>query len=372
MGKWQGHKGTPEYTAWQNMLTRSRNPNRQESYVAKGISADPAWHVFTNFLADMGPRPSSLHSLERKDNSLGYNKANCKWALRLEQNRNRDYNVKPEYKGRTYLSLTELAEHVGVGYNTLRSRLRYGWSIEAAIEKPARKIVAKGLGPQYTRRTLGMTTEAPTNERIIEQYLADQAKVRAIKAKAEELIAPIEQFQANREAYLLKQSDPAIVDFMTNLYLNGRDGKASAEAKKKDLGLKQGEIEKWLLTMLDKLKSKGIKTEFGTVYPTRKEAVSVEDWDAFLEAEILTPAAVGVCAELDMLGMDGTPLPGMMDKIISVFRSAAHLEFINKGVNKTSVLERMGDKNEKDDSRPNPAPAGVKYTAMRTVGVRKS
>ena len=212
----------------------------------------------------------------------------------------------------------------------------------------------------------------PTNTQIIEQYLSDREKIRRIRKAADEAVAAVEQFQSNRETYLLQQDDPTIVDFITDLFLNGRDGKAASEAKKKDIGLKQAEIEKWLLKMLDKLKSKGIKTEFGTVYPTRKEGVSVADWDAFLEAEILNPAGRRLCEELEFIGMDGLPQPAKLELIVSAIRTAAHLEFINKGVNKTSVLERMGEKDEKTASRPNPPPAGVNYTAIRTVGVRKS
>jgi hydroxymethylpyrimidine pyrophosphatase-like HAD family hydrolase len=208
----------------------------------------------------------------------------------------------------------------------------------------------------------------PTNQQIIDQYLIDREKIKRIKAKAAEAIASLEAFQSNREAYLLKQEDPTLVEFLTDLYINGRDGKAAAEAKKKDIGLKQSEIEAWLLKMLDKLKSKGIKTEFGTVYPTRKEGVSVEDWDAFLDAEILTPIALELQKAATTTDFDMEDV----GSIVHMIRSAAHLEFINKGVNKTSVLERMGEKDEKNDSRPNPPPAGVKYSAIRTVGVRKS
>jgi len=212
---------------------------------------------------------------------------------------------------------------------------------------------------------------APTNQQIIDQYLLDREKIKRIKAKAAEAIASLEAFQSNREAYLLKQEDPTLVEFLTDLYINGRDGKAAAEAKKKDIGLKQNEIEAWLLKMLDKLKSKGIKTEFGTVYPTRKEGVSVEDWDAFLEAEILRPAAEEIIEAIGKLNHPGEDIFDVED-VVAILRSAAHLEFINKGVNKTAVLERMGEKDEKNDSRPKPPPAGVKYSAIRTVGVRKS
>jgi len=45
------------------------------------------WLEFTAFLNDMGPAPEGM-SLDRIDNSLGYSKANCRWATKTEQVRN--------------------------------------------------------------------------------------------------------------------------------------------------------------------------------------------------------------------------------------------------------------------------------------------
>jgi len=210
-----------------------------------------------------------------------------------------------------------------------------------------------------------MTT--PTNQEIIDQYLIDRGRIKRIKEAAAGAVASLETFQSNREAYLLKQDDPALFDFLTDLYINGRDGKAAAEAKKKDIGLKQNEIEAWLLKMLDKLKSKGFKTEFGTVFPTRKEGVSVEDWDAVVDSQLLLPVAEHLEDLMALAGAGAT-----VEEVAAAIKSYMHLELITKGVAKTSVLEIMGDKDEKTDSRPNPPPPGVKYTAIRTVGVRKN
>ena len=41
------------------------------------------------FLADMGPRPSLKHSIERKDNNGNYNATNCVWATMKQQSQNR-------------------------------------------------------------------------------------------------------------------------------------------------------------------------------------------------------------------------------------------------------------------------------------------
>jgi hypothetical protein len=44
----------------------------------------------------MGDRPTHGHSLERKDNELGYFKDNCCWATAVEQANNRQNT--PDWK----------------------------------------------------------------------------------------------------------------------------------------------------------------------------------------------------------------------------------------------------------------------------------
>lgn len=123
-----------EYHAWCTLKQRCKNPNAPNyaDYGGRGISVCERWEKFENFYADMGPRPSPEHSLDRIDNDGPYEKANCRWALRYIQQRNRRWNHLIEYAGEN-LTLSEWSERTGFKWVTIYGRLRRGWSIETAL-----------------------------------------------------------------------------------------------------------------------------------------------------------------------------------------------------------------------------------------------
>jgi hypothetical protein len=89
----QGFKSLT-YTSWEAMKRRclAVTADRYKDYGGRGITIeDPRWMEFTNFLADMGERPSRDHSLDRIDNDGGYCKENCRWTLSETQAANRRY-----------------------------------------------------------------------------------------------------------------------------------------------------------------------------------------------------------------------------------------------------------------------------------------
>jgi hypothetical protein len=143
-----GKTGTSEFYTWDSMRQRCLNPLSKpyKNYGGRGITICSRWKKsFINFLNDMGPRPSSNHSLDRINNNKGYTPKNCRWATRKEQASNTRSNVSYTFKGCTK-TLTQWADFINVSKDTLWRRLNVlRWPLKRALTTPTLTSVQAGI-----------------------------------------------------------------------------------------------------------------------------------------------------------------------------------------------------------------------------------
>ena len=129
---------------WEMMLQRCLNPkhSKYRNYGASGIGVCQDWisgrdgmSGFKTFVADMGPRPSLHHSIDRLDNLRGYEPGNCVWATNSEQQSNRTDNVRISAMGKNQ-TLAEWSRETGLPARTIQLRLRQGEHPDVALMRP--------------------------------------------------------------------------------------------------------------------------------------------------------------------------------------------------------------------------------------------
>lgn len=129
-----GMTGSVEHALWIRMRQRCSNPKstQYKYYGGRGITVCDRWQVFSNFFADMGPRPSLEYSIDRIDVNGNYEPGNVRWATKQTQAQNTTAAALITYQGET-LNLCEWERKTGISSSTISRRLKRGWSVEEAM-----------------------------------------------------------------------------------------------------------------------------------------------------------------------------------------------------------------------------------------------
>lgn len=228
--EFHGLRKTSEYNTWCGMRQRCNNSNSPgyRNYGGRGITVCDRWNMsFVNFLDDMGAKPSAEHSIDRIDNNLGYFPDNCRWADKTTQANNQRGNKLITIGGVTKTlaqwslesgiqsqiihgrierlgwseqsllkevgkqvfeyrkkrgTLTKLSKFFGFDYDMVRQRItKLGWSLEKAIETPAKFRKDGGSLKSYSACGKSLTLRQWAEETGI-KYETILARIRAGKS----------------------------------------------------------------------------------------------------------------------------------------------------------------------------------------------
>jgi hypothetical protein len=134
-GETTGGRISPEYLSWTNMLRRcyDKHDISYSRYGHRGIGVCSKWRKsFAAFLVDVGRKPSKRHTLDRRDNSRGYEPGNVRWVTHEDQQSNKRSNVFLTYLGKTR-TLSQWSRALKIPTSTLSARHANGLSVERTL-----------------------------------------------------------------------------------------------------------------------------------------------------------------------------------------------------------------------------------------------
>lgn len=131
----QARKGkfSKKYQVWRAIKSRCNHESHVSSHYYLGLLCDH-WQNYENFDYDVEDPPGDDLTIDRIDNSKGYEPGNVRWVTMEEQHRNQSNCVWLEHNGRRMLQ-TEWARELGINDSSLIERIaKHG--VEKALSTP--------------------------------------------------------------------------------------------------------------------------------------------------------------------------------------------------------------------------------------------
>lgn len=136
-----GLRHTRLYNIWANMKTRCYNVNdpHYERWGGKGVQMCNEWRNDFKAFYDwaMSHGYSDELTIDRINGKGNYEPTNCRWVTLAENNRNKPHIRYITHNGKTQ-TIGQWTKELGLGKETIRERLKKGWSIEMALS-PVRR-----------------------------------------------------------------------------------------------------------------------------------------------------------------------------------------------------------------------------------------
>lgn len=120
---------SPEFNSWRHLIARCYNKKnaKYKNYGARGIKVCDRWlNSFENFFSDMGKKPSSNHSIDRRDNDGNYEPSNCRWGTMQQQASNKTYTVRIPLSSGATIHQAGLAKELGITPHAIEYHLEKG------------------------------------------------------------------------------------------------------------------------------------------------------------------------------------------------------------------------------------------------------
>ena len=143
--KKHGQSNSSVYRTWARIKQKTRNPKtpNYKKYGAKGIDVCDEWfNSFVVFFDYVGEKPFPKATIDRIDNSKGYEPGKVRWATYKEQENNRTNNRIIDIDG-VKLTVSQWADKAGISYRVILTRLRMGWTVKDAVSLPISKLKYK-------------------------------------------------------------------------------------------------------------------------------------------------------------------------------------------------------------------------------------